>query len=147
MYRNRRSAGCLLVLLLAGCGTARQDHSLAGAEALGRRTSELELKFPADAAIPIVQFWERNTLVVDLRYVSGAGEVDLVRREGKPWPARIALRTRPGQFGALEARGEVRQVLPVAVSGAEPVTAELSPEVHGRATAKITIRWGVRGSF
>jgi hypothetical protein len=106
------------------------------------------VKLPATGAAPaVLQFWERNTLVVDLQNVAGAGQAVLVRRAGNSWPARIAVRMAPQRFETLEVRGAQRLVLPVAAEGTGAVTAELPPGIHDQDTAALTISWGGKGAF
>lgn len=151
MHRNRVSGSWLLAgaLLLSGCATVKSHWPFGKAAAPAPQVvSELELKLPADGAAPVVlQFWERNTLVVDLQNVASAGQVVLVRRTGNSWPARMAVRMAPQGFETLEVRGAQRLVLPVAASGTGAVTAELPPGTYDQGTAALTISWGAKGAF
>ncbi|MEO6079329.1 MAG: hypothetical protein ABIQ86_06105 [Steroidobacteraceae bacterium] len=151
MHRNRVSAQWLLAgtLLVAGCATGNTHWPFArAATAVPQPVSELELKLPADGAAPVVlQFWERNTLIVDLQNVASAGQVVLLRRAGNSWPARMAVRMAPQRFETLEVRGAQRLVLPVATSATGAVTADLPPGIHDQGTAAITVSWGAKGSF
>ncbi len=151
MHRNRVSAGWLLAgaLLVSGCATM-QSHWPFGKAAPARPqpVSELELRLPGEGAAPVVlQFWERNTLVVDFQNVASSGQVVLARKAGNPWPARIAVRMAPQRFEMLEVRGAQRLLLPVAAAGSGAVTARLPPELHDQATATLAISWGARGAF
>jgi hypothetical protein len=93
------------------------------------------------AATP-AQYWKRNTLLVDLSAVSGAGQIVLKPAAGNPWPVRLALRVRPGAFGALEVRGAAREVLPIGSADASPVDLELTPGIYAASTPQITVSWG-----
>lgn len=89
-----------------------------------------------------VQYWTRNTLLIDLSAASGAGQIVLAPAAGTPWPVRLAFRVTPGAFGALEVRGAAREVLPIDSSGAKPVDLELPPGIYTAATPQITVSWG-----
>lgn len=93
------------------------------------------------AAAP-AQYWKRNTLLIDLSAAAGAGEIVLAPAAGNPWPVRLALRVRPGAFGALEVRGAAREVLPISSAGPGPVDLELPPGIYTAATPQITVSWG-----
>ncbi|MEO6185962.1 MAG: hypothetical protein ABIP38_14210 [Steroidobacteraceae bacterium] len=150
MHRNRVSGSWLLcgVLLLAGCATVKSHWPFGrSAPVAPLPVSELDLKLPVDGATPVVlQFWERNTLVIDLAGVPGSGQVMLVRRDGNAWPARLAVRMAPRRFEVLEVKGAQRIVLPVA-SAESSVTAELPPGIVDPGTAALTISWGAKGAF
>jgi hypothetical protein len=109
---------------------------------------ELRVTVPADMAMPVVlQFWERNMLVIDLQGVSTAGQIRLSHQEGRPWPARIGFRMSSTRFQQLEVRGEQRIVLNVAGEDGVPVTAGLPPSLFGADTTALTVSWGARGAF
>jgi hypothetical protein len=150
MHRNRVSGSWLIcgALLLSGCATVKSHWPFGkAAQAAPQPVSELELKQPADGPpAPVLQFWERNTLVLDLTTVSSAGQVVLTRRAGNAWPARVALRMAPQRFEVVEVRGAQRVVLPVAAASG-PVTAELPPGLYDAGTAALTISWGSKGAF
>ncbi|MEO8316292.1 MAG: hypothetical protein ABI645_16040 [Pseudomonadota bacterium] len=149
MHRNRISGGWLVAaLLLSGCAAMKSHWPLGKAPAPAPNpVSELQLKSPTEGGLPVLQFWERNTLVVDLQNVAATGQVVLARQGGRSWPARIALRMAPQKFEVVEVRGAFRVVLPVAASGPGPVTAELPPGSYDRSTAILTISWGAKGAF
>jgi hypothetical protein len=151
MHRNRVSGGWLLAgaLLLSGCATVKSYWPFQRtAVAAPPPVSELELKLPLEGAAAVVlQFWERNTLVIDLQNVPSAGQVVLVRRDGNSWPVRMAVRMAPQRFETLEVRGAQRLVLPVAAAGAGAVTAELPSGTYDEGTAQLTISWGAKGAF
>jgi hypothetical protein len=109
---------------------------------------ELEVAIAADTATPVVlQFWERNTLVMDLQDVSSAGQVTLSRREGRSWPARIAFRMSPTRFEVLEVRGAQRVVLPVASGGSTAVTVEIPSKTYDKTTSGLVVSWGPASAF
>ena len=151
MHRNRVSGSWLLagVLLLSGCTTVKSYWPFGKAAAAAPQpVSELELRLPATGAAPVVlQFWERNTLVIDLQNVASTGQVVLVRRAGNSWPARMAVRMAPQRFETLEVRGAQRLVLPVAAAASGAVTAELPPGTYEQGTAELTLSWGAKGAF
>src|SRR5207249_5621468 len=69
-----------------------------------RRSSDL-------SAYP--QYWNRNTLVVDLAAASGSGSITLKPAAGSAWPVRLAFRVTPGSVGLLSVRGDQRLVIPI----------------------------------
>ena len=89
---------------------------------------------PEQGAPPVVlQYWERNTLVVDLTNVAGAGQHAAASRDAaRAGPSRIAFRMSPRRFEELEVRGAQR----VAGAGGRrhgtvtPCTAELPPGLY-----------------
>lgn len=148
----RRNPAPLMLLagicLLGGCATVRSHWPFhRAAAAAPQPVHELDVQAPADAAMPVVlQFWERNTLVIDLQNVSGSGSVLLTRREGQGWPARLAFRMAPARFEVLEVRGAERVLLPVS-AGAGTVTAELPPHAYNAGTGQLMVRWGASAGF
>jgi hypothetical protein len=151
MHRNRVS-GCLLagVLLLTGCASVKSLWPFGKGEgAAPTAVTELEVRSPAADVPPpgVLQYWQRNTLVLDLQNVPAAGQVVLARREGNSWPARIAVRMAPQRFEVVEVRGAQRLVLPVASAGEGAVTAELPAGIYDPATTQITLSWGAKGEF
>jgi hypothetical protein len=159
MHRNHVTAGWLLAtLLLTGCASIKSHlpsvHWPFGKKggAVPVAVTELELQpsggAPAAAAPPaVLQYWERNTLVLDLQNVPAAGQVALARRDGNAWPARIAVRMAPQRFEVVEVRGAQRVVLPVATAGEGAVTAELPSGIYDQSTKQITLSWGAKGDF
>jgi hypothetical protein len=95
----------------------------------------------AGSAAP-AQYWKRNTLLVDLSSLSGAGQIVLKPTAGNPWPVRLAFRVRPGAFGALEVHGAAREVLPINSAGTSPVDIELPPGIYTAGTPELTVSWG-----
>jgi hypothetical protein len=88
------------------------------------------------------QYWKRNALLIDLSSASGTGSVVLKPLPNRDWPMRIAVRVRPGSFGALEVRGAVREVLRIEQSGASPLELELPPAICTPTTPRLTLSWG-----
>jgi hypothetical protein len=150
MSRNRVALALLIgSALLSACSTVR-SHWPFGKRAVAAPTAvqELLVEAPAEGApAAVLQFWERNTLVVDLQGVAAAGSVRLVKRPELIWPVRIAFRMAPGRFGALEVRGAQRIVLPVAAEAGAPVTAMLPPGAVAADTKALTVSWGASGAF
>jgi hypothetical protein len=148
MHRNRISGAALVAaLLLTGCAAMKSHWPFSKAPAAAPPpVTELELQAPATgAAQPILQFWERDTLVLDLRDVAAAGQAVLKRQGDHNWPVRIALRMAPQRFEVVEVRGAQRVVLQGASGGV--VTVELPPGIYDRATAALTISWGSKDAF
>ncbi|MGC4028351.1 MAG: hypothetical protein QM696_05745 [Steroidobacteraceae bacterium] len=151
MHRNRALvfASCAGLALLAGCATVKSHWPFGrAAPPPPPAVNELAVTTPGESPPQVVlQYWERNTLVLDMQNAASTGQILLARREGRIWPARIGFRMSPTRFEALEVRGIQRMVLPVSSEGAGPVTVELPPGVYGPATTQIAVRWGARSSF
>lgn len=95
----------------------------------------------AVSSAAIVQYWDRNTLLLDLTGLSGEGQVTLLpimARGG--WPVRLEFRVRPGSFGRLEVRADQRVLFAVPAQGTASVL-KLAPGVFAPATKSITLRW------
>jgi hypothetical protein len=86
------------------------------------------------------QYWQRNTLLVDLQGVSGTGRVLLRPRDGKAWPARLALKVSPGAVGVLEVYADQRSILPITAAG-KPIELELDPGLYSAKTEQIAVSW------
>jgi hypothetical protein len=103
--------------------------------------NEVTLVMPDGSPANFPQYWQRNTLIIDLTSVSGQGSVAARLPEERAWPVRLALRVRPGSVGQLDVRGEERNVLPIATEGLRPIDIELSPSLYAPTTAAIYIAW------
>jgi hypothetical protein len=103
---------------------------------------ELVIEAAPGTSAQFLQFWERNTLVLDMRSASGSGAVTLTPRAHTLWPVRLAFRVTPGAIGQLDVKGEERTVFPVAASGAAPVDLALAPSAYRPRTPAITLGWG-----
>jgi hypothetical protein len=150
--QDRNRAACAVVaasLLLGGCASVRahwpfRHHGVAAPQPV----AELLVQLPGQGAPPVVlQYWERNTLIVDLTSVAGAGSVTLRPNAERGWPMRIAFRMSPRRFEVLEVRGAERMLLPVAAGSSESVTAELPPGLYGADTPQLMVSWGAAASF
>lgn len=141
-----RTCSVLLAMGLAGCaGGSLPWRKAPPPEPAPVR--ELVVTVPTDAPMPLVlQYWERNTLVVDLGSVSPRGSVQL---EPGPsgWPARLAVRFTPGRFEALEVRGGQRVVYPATSVAGPPATVEVPPAVHAGGVTRLTLMWGGAAEF
>jgi hypothetical protein len=107
-----------------------------------------ELTISAAQGTPVAgftQYWQRNTLVLDLQGIGGIGGIALRPRADTTWPVRLALRVMPGAVGQLEVRADQRVVFPVTAAGTTPVTLELPPEVYSAKTVQMTVDWGPQG--
>lgn len=149
MHRNRAilllAAG---LLATGGCATVKSHWPFGkGKVAAPELVQELSLQSTTAEATPtVLQYWERNTLVVDLTNVASAGQLQLVRDPGRTWPVRVAFRMLPGRFEALEVRGAQRVVLPVA-AGSGNVTVLLPPGAYDGSTTRLALRWGAKTDF
>jgi hypothetical protein len=96
----------------------------------------------ADGGVPapILQFWDRNTLQLDLTAVSGEGGAVLRPSPGHAWPIRLEFKVQPGRFVHLEVTALQRVVFEVPAQGA-PVVFRLAPGTYVRDTPQITVRW------
>ena len=88
------------------------------------------------------QYWQRNTVVIDLSGISGSGNVAARLPADTTWPVRVAVRVRPGSVQQLEIQGEERNVLAVSAEGTKLIDLELAPSVYTPKTAAIYISWG-----
>jgi hypothetical protein len=104
--------------------------------------NELNLVNADGSPASFPQYWKRNTLVIDLSGVGGAGNVAARLPEATTWPVRVAVRVRPGSVGQIEIQGEERNVLAVATEGTQPIDLEFAPSVYTPNTAAIYITWG-----
>ena len=90
--------------------------------------NELNLVNADGSTASFPQYWKRNTLVIDLSGVGGAGTFAARLPEETTWPVRVAVRVRPGSVGQIEIQGEERNVLPVTNEG----TANIDLEVRAQ---------------
>jgi hypothetical protein len=104
--------------------------------------NELNLVNADGSPASFPQYWKRNTLVIDLSGVGGAGNLAARLPEATTWPVRVAVRVRPGSVGQIEIQGEERNVLAVATEGTQPIDLEFAPSVYTPNTAAIYITWG-----
>lgn len=145
MSRNPRILlACLVLpLLVAGCATARSLWPFGGRTAAAPQpVNELLVSHAGSGASQVAQFWERNTLVVDLSGVAGEGRMLLRRQPDHSWPMRIAFRVPPGRFAMLEVRGAQRVAWPVAAAGEGAVTVDLPAPVYDDGTPELNVSWG-----
>jgi hypothetical protein len=140
-----RAAAWSSCALLAGCASAWPwTHRPADPPAV---VQELVIE-PAAGGGPISapQYWERNTLLIDLSSIPASGALALRPNQGSGWPIRLAFRVRPGSTDSLEVRGEQRVVYAVPGSG-KPLLLALDPGVYSPRTASISLQWrGAAGS-
>jgi hypothetical protein len=92
------------------------------------------------ASAPILQFWDRNTLLLDLTGLRGEGAATLSAAAERGWPIRLEFRVQPGSFARLEVQGLERVVYEVPAQGAS-VLFKLAPDAYGHDTPQITVRW------
>ena len=132
--------------ILAGCGHMPSMHWPWGHRSAAPPAAVNEISITSDAgtAAPVAQYWQRNTLVVDLHDAAREGSLSLKPRAGVGWPVRLAFRVLPGSMGVLEVQGEQRMILPVTSEGTRPIDLELVPGVYTQKTQEITVRWSSR---
>ena len=87
------------------------------------------------------QYWQRNTLLVDLSAASGSGSITLRPAAGTTWPVRLAFRVTPGAIGVLDVRAAQRASLPITPAGGKPIDLQLDPGVYEPTTTEMTVSW------
>jgi len=144
----RTSVLVLSLVSLVGCGHLPTLSTLVRwpfskqPEAPSGQADELVITYgdsPNVTTFP--QFWQRYTLVLDLREVSGSGSVVIQPRLGTTWPMRMALLVRPGEVGSVEVNAAQRVVFPVTNEGMRAVSLELSPGVYTPQTQQMIVKW------
>jgi hypothetical protein len=106
---------------------------------------ELSIQAPgAAAAAPILQFWDRNALLLDLTALRGDGAATLLPAAARGWPIRIEFRVQPGSIGHLEVHGRERVVFEVPGQGA-PVVFKLAPDAYLPDAPQISLQWSAAG--
>ena len=131
-----------IALAVTGCSHWPWHHPPPPAPA---PVHELDIEGSTGAA-SFPQYWQRNTLVVDLSSVRGSGSIVLRPVQGTSWPVRIALRVTPGAIGVLDVRAAERQTFPITTAGVTPVDLELAPGVYTAKSTEITVSWGASGA-
>ncbi|MGD9599755.1 MAG: hypothetical protein AB7V24_15140 [Steroidobacteraceae bacterium] len=101
-----------------------------------------ELTFAAGAGTAIPQYWSGNTLVLDLTAAPASGAAVATPTYARGWPMRMAVRTWPGRFGALEVRGAQRVLLPLTTEGSAVVEIPIPPGVYPPGTREVSLGWG-----
>jgi hypothetical protein len=97
-----------------------------------------------DGTATILQFWDRNTLLLDLTALSGKGEASLQAVHG--WPVRLEFKVQPGSIRQLEVQAAQRTVFEVPAAG-KPLVLKLAPGVYVPDTPQLTIRWSAAGGL
>jgi hypothetical protein len=101
-----------------------------------------EVSFANGASSPIPQYWQGNTLVLDMTAVPASGSVVATPTHARGWPMRLAVRTMPGRFGSLEVRGAQRVLLPLTTEGTAVVELPIPPDVYPPGTRELAFAWG-----
>lgn len=91
-------------------------------------------------SLAIQQFWDRNTLLIDLSGISGVGAATLTPIKELGWPIRLEFRVVPGSIARLEVQGAQRVVYVVPSQGTAELL-RLAPGAYLPDTAQITLRW------
>jgi len=137
-------------LVISACSSIRMPHVwpfYKKPKPVPEAVLELNLANADGSTASFPQYWKRNTLVIDLSGVSGAGTF-AARLPGETvWPVRMAVRVRPGSVGQIEIQGEKRTVLPVSNEGTSNIDLEIVPSVYTPRTAAIYISWGPMPAF
>jgi hypothetical protein len=111
-------------------------HGAKGPEAV----HELSIQMQDGAAQAIPQYWDRNTLLLDMTAVSGEGRAVVTPRPGTGWPVRLEFRVQSGSIANLEVSGVQRVLFSVPTQGT-PSVLHLDPGVYLATTAAITLHW------
>lgn len=91
-----------------------------------------------EGATGIQQFWDRNTLQIDLTAMRDEGMAVLRATHG--WPVRLEFKVQPGSFAQLEVEGLQRALFAVPTEG-DATLLKLGPGSYAPDTPQITIRW------
>jgi hypothetical protein len=139
---QHRALAWLGCLALAGC--AWHWPWMHRAAPAPRPVHEISIEAPSgaqsQAAAMIAQYWDRNTLLLDLTALAGEGEVTLAPSPVHGWPIRLEFRVQPGAIARLEVQASARVVFEVPAQGA-PLVFKLAPDAYGPHSAHITVRW------
>lgn len=133
-----------LLLGLAGCGqlhVAKLWPFHRKAVLPPEAVNELVAETPDGASgVNVSQYWDRNTLLVDLSAMTGDGALRLRPAAGTTWPVRLEFRVQPGSIGRLQVRGAQRVTYSVPASGAA-VVVKLDAGVYTARTAQLDVEW------
>jgi hypothetical protein len=89
---------------------------------------------------PILQYWDRNTLLLDLTAARGEGGATVTPIKALGWPVRLEFRVLPGSIGRLEVVGAQRVIFAVPSQGTA-LLLRLTPDAYRPDTGQITLRW------
>lgn len=132
----------LAALMVAGCGSMPHVSWPWAKAPVPAPQPVDELTFATGATAPIAQYWQGNTLILDFTAVPAEGQASATPTHARGWPLRMAARTWPGRFGALEVRGAQRALLPLTTDGHDTVDIPIPPEVFAAGTPRIELHWG-----
>jgi len=133
--------------LVTGCSTPKIWPFYKKPKPAPEVVHEVELVNADGSAASYPQYWKRNTLVIDLSGVSGAGSVAARLPADTTWPVRVAVRVQPGSVEQVEVLGEERNVLAVTREGTMPIELEFAASVYRPTTGAIYISWGHMPQF
>jgi len=136
--RAARTVALALAFAMAGCGHWPWHHSPPPAPA---PVHELDVTTAEGAAANFPQYWQRNTLLVDLSTARGEGAIVIKPPAGSSWPVRVAFRVTPGAMSVLDVRAAERVVLPITSAGTTPVDLELPPGTYTPQSAQMSVAW------
>ncbi|MGH8206961.1 MAG: hypothetical protein ACRETK_09300 [Steroidobacteraceae bacterium] len=136
-HRPPAASTQMVSVLAVTAGSAAADASIA----------RVASPAPRAGKVPIAQYWDRNTLLLDLTRLSGAGSATLtpVPANGG-WPARLEFRVQPGAIARLQVEAAQRVTFIVPAHGAAEVL-KLDPGVYLSDTAQIKLRWSAAGDL
>jgi hypothetical protein len=134
----------LLVMGPAGCShmhVASVWPFHHGAAAPAPAVEELIAEAPdGGSVVAVSQYWDRNTLLIDLSAAAGDGGVRLRPPAGTTWPVRLEFRVQPGSIARLQVEGAQRVTYNVPASGSA-VLLKLDPGVYTARTAMLNVEW------
>ena len=133
--------------VLVGCSMPRIWPFYKKPKPMPEVVHEVDLVNADGSAASYPQYWRRNTLVIDLTGVSGAGTVAARLPAETTWPVRVAVRVTPGSVEQVEVVGEERNVVAVSREGLGPIDLEFPPSVFRPTTGAIYISWGYMPQF
>ena len=113
-----------------------RHHGAKGPQAV----HELSIQMQDGASRTIPQYWDRNTLLLDMTAVSGEGSAVVAPRPGTGWPVRLEFRVQSGSIANLEVSGVQRMLFSVPAQGT-PSVLHLDPGIYLATTAAITLHW------
>jgi hypothetical protein len=128
-----------LALMLSGCGMhwPWKRRPVVPPQPVQQVSIVMDASAPAAT---ILQYWDRNTLLLDLSGVGAEGGASITPIKALGWPIRLEFRVRPGSIGRLEVLGAQRVLFAVPAQGA-PLLLKLAPSAYHADTEQITLRW------
>ena len=137
--RRRVAIAALLSLSLAACSWHWPWHRRPSPPPTPVHVVSIAPEAGAPAAT-IEQYWDRNTLLIDLSAVGAEGAAVLTPSKALGWPVRLEFRVRPGSIARLEVLAAQRVLYSVPGQG-NLLLLKLAPGAYLPDTPQITLRW------